>query len=206
MSITSPSKFFIPSTRVLAVNQHVQLYLTSRSLSLDALEKSDPLEEDEDPLAFFLKQGKDAAALEAQLSSSEGIPTPIVAECRAGHPDAAVSWFRGPLKGFERNRTEITANDVAKLVIEHQSVDPSRSFLCFFLRIGTTTFRLLALDERVERSRADSEESQGAAGLGGDHNEVATSPFRRVNRYTQAVAYEFVTNLMDSMVLTPEVE
>ena len=187
--------------------------MTARSLSLDSLDKPDPLEEDsEDPLAFFLKQGKNAAALQAQVTSSEGIPLPVVGECAAS--SRTITWYRGPLKDFEKRRKEISVDVVAQLAQEQQSVDPALSFLCFFLRIGATTFRLLSpIDERSSdhsRSR-DSEENDGApaaattTGIGKSSSaeDVATTPFRRVkDRYSQAVAFEFVTNLMDSVTLT----
>lgn len=235
MSPSSPTKYPLPASRTLSIASTAYLYVTSRSLSVDARDlKRNPLdaEEEEDPLTFFLKQGKKAAAFEALMSSSAGLPLPIIGEYRpqgsSKDGDGDVMWYRGPIKSFETQRSTITAQQVAQYIEEAKREERSTCFLYFFLRIGTTTFRLLSIDDPTTTSNmqqlqltssGNSNENLAASHLNagggeesaGDESAVAAgaglTPFKRAkDRYSQAVAFEFVSNLMDSVVLVEDDE
>lgn len=126
-----------------------------------------------------------------------------------------VMWYRGRLVNFDDNRRPCTRDEAVSLLQD------SEKDLAVFLRIGDSTFRLCTFQAARLNSTSGLTTSETGSPLASSANSVsnaaqrsrspmasggapsvsASSPPRRANdRYTSAVAFEFVTNVISNVI------
>jgi hypothetical protein len=146
----------------------------------------------------------------------------IVGEMQATNGPSAfdkelVQWFRGRLLNFDDNKEPCTKDEVVTLLGD------AETDLAVFLRVGDSTFRLCAFQSltRVSNSGLSASDvsspltsslsSAPASVPAADPPQMSStasllasspsSPPRRANdRYTSAVAFEFVTNVISNVI------
>jgi hypothetical protein len=195
----------------------VALALTARSIAVDDDRSPTP------PSSSSMDRG-------ASQLPDEGFDVcdALVGEMRAADGSEPVpafdkdqlQWYRGQLLKFDENRKPCTRDQVASMLLD----PPADAAPCtVFLRVGESTFRLCAVE--VARNNSVSglsfseiaspmELSTGSAAAAGQQvsptaaivvgvaeGTTSASPSRRANdRYTSAVAFEFVTNVISNVI------
>ncbi|CUI15560.1 Hypothetical protein, putative [Bodo saltans] len=128
-----------------------------------------------------------------------------------------VQWYRGQLLNFDDNKQLCTKDEVVTLLGD-QDTD-----LVVFLRVGDSTFRLCAFQSLTRVSNSGLSTSSGTSPLTSSlssppkaqassdasafsstaitNSGSPSSPPRKANdRYTSAIAFEFVTNVISNVI------
>lgn len=173
------------------------LVMTARSISVEQPQGANPVpqedidDETQPALSSSLEALQSTSAIVAELPAAALHGLPPSEQISLNVLDHIV-WYKARLIDYEAGKTQVSITDVVA------SVDPAFStdrVPPVFFRVGEVSFRLFTRSCDLNSSDAKLVAS------GGEVSQQGTTPHRRAkDKYTSAVAFEFVSNVINQVL------